>query len=87
VCVWKFAGKIAGVLVEFLEVAITSVIFLKGIYPSGLFIHLFNLGPVWINNLFAAYSTSAYHDKYLYKLFLFLWQKINCFYICYKLFS
>ncbi|WJX72896.1 DNA polymerase zeta processivity subunit [Trifolium repens] len=30
-------GKIAGVLVEFLEVAITSVIFLKGIYPSGAF--------------------------------------------------
>jgi len=31
-------------------------------------------GHVWINNLFAAYSTSTYHDKplciHLHKLFL-----------------
>ncbi|KAG8365231.1 hypothetical protein BUALT_Bualt18G0082800 [Buddleja alternifolia] len=32
-----FAGEIAGILVEFLEVAITSVVFLKGIYPNGAF--------------------------------------------------
>jgi len=31
----KFAGQIARVLVEFLEVAITAVVFLKGVYPSG----------------------------------------------------
>ncbi|XP_058752012.1 DNA polymerase zeta processivity subunit-like isoform X1 [Vicia villosa] len=30
-------GQIARVLVEFLEVAITSVVFLKGVYPSGAF--------------------------------------------------
>ncbi|TYI03437.1 hypothetical protein ES332_A11G340100v1 [Gossypium tomentosum] len=30
-------GEIAGILVEFLEVAITSVVYLKGIYPSGAF--------------------------------------------------
>ncbi|XP_011097644.1 DNA polymerase zeta processivity subunit isoform X2 [Sesamum indicum] len=30
-------GEIARILVEFLEVAITSVIFLKGIYPNGAF--------------------------------------------------
>ncbi|XP_022717470.1 DNA polymerase zeta processivity subunit [Durio zibethinus] len=30
-------GEIAGILVEFLEVAITSVVFLKRIYPSGAF--------------------------------------------------
>ncbi|XVF79381.1 hypothetical protein PTKIN_Ptkin14bG0217600 [Pterospermum kingtungense] len=30
-------GEIAGILVEFLEVAITSVVFLKGIYPAGAF--------------------------------------------------
>ncbi|GAU26323.1 hypothetical protein TSUD_56210 [Trifolium subterraneum] len=30
-------GKVAGVLVEFLEVAITSIVFLKGVYPSGAF--------------------------------------------------
>ncbi|KAL0300988.1 UNVERIFIED_CONTAM: DNA polymerase zeta processivity subunit [Sesamum radiatum] len=29
-------GEIARILVEFLEVAITSVVFLKGIYPNGL---------------------------------------------------
>jgi len=31
------AGQIGRVLVEFLEVAVTSVVFLKGIYPQGLF--------------------------------------------------
>ncbi|TKY49372.1 DNA polymerase zeta processivity subunit [Spatholobus suberectus] len=30
-------GQIARVLVEFLEVAITAVVFLKGLYPSGAF--------------------------------------------------
>ncbi|KAB2006338.1 hypothetical protein ES319_D11G337600v1 [Gossypium barbadense] len=30
-------GEVAGILVEFLEVAITSVVYLKGIYPSGAF--------------------------------------------------
>ncbi|CAN6559602.1 unnamed protein product [Malus baccata var. baccata] len=30
-------GDIARILVEFLEVAITSVVFLKGIYPPGAF--------------------------------------------------
>ncbi|XP_073220356.1 DNA polymerase zeta processivity subunit isoform X3 [Cicer arietinum] len=30
-------GQIARVLVEFLEVAIASVVFLKGVYPSGAF--------------------------------------------------
>lgn len=33
--VWKFADQIARILVEFLEVAITAVVFLKGVYPSG----------------------------------------------------
>ncbi|KAK4491835.1 hypothetical protein RD792_002612 [Penstemon davidsonii] len=33
----KFAGAVASLLVEFLEVAITSVIFLKGIYPKEAF--------------------------------------------------
>ncbi|XP_057804655.1 DNA polymerase zeta processivity subunit isoform X2 [Salvia miltiorrhiza] len=30
-------GEIARILVEFLEVAITSVVFLKGVYPNGAF--------------------------------------------------
>ncbi|XP_070018141.1 DNA polymerase zeta processivity subunit isoform X8 [Nicotiana sylvestris] len=30
-------GETAQILVEFLEVAITSVVFLKGVYPSGAF--------------------------------------------------
>ncbi|KAL2499165.1 DNA polymerase zeta processivity subunit [Abeliophyllum distichum] len=30
-------GESARILVEFLEVAITSIVFLKGIYPSGAF--------------------------------------------------
>ncbi|KAJ7948918.1 DNA polymerase zeta processivity subunit like [Quillaja saponaria] len=30
-------GEIARILVEFLEVAITSIVFLKGVYPSGAF--------------------------------------------------
>ncbi|KAI3466333.1 hypothetical protein Pfo_022996 [Paulownia fortunei] len=30
-------GEIARILVEFLEVAITSVLFLKGVYPNGAF--------------------------------------------------
>ncbi|KAL1533129.1 DNA polymerase zeta processivity subunit [Salvia divinorum] len=30
-------GEIARILVEFLEVAITSVVFLKGVYPTGAF--------------------------------------------------
>ncbi|KAH6830898.1 DNA-binding HORMA family protein [Perilla frutescens var. hirtella] len=30
-------GEIAQILVEFLEVAITSVVFLKGVYPNGAF--------------------------------------------------
>ncbi|KAM1717388.1 hypothetical protein ACFX11_025227 [Malus domestica] len=35
---FRFAlGEIARILVEFLEVAITSVVFLKGIYPPGAF--------------------------------------------------
>ena len=29
------AGETAWILVEFLEVAITSIVFLKGVYPSG----------------------------------------------------
>ncbi|PKI75370.1 hypothetical protein CRG98_004254 [Punica granatum] len=29
--------KVARILVEFLEVAITSIVFLKGVYPSGAF--------------------------------------------------
>lgn len=33
--VCKFADQIARILVEFLEVAITAVVFLKGVYPSG----------------------------------------------------
>nr|GME16775.1 DNA polymerase zeta processivity subunit [Ipomoea batatas] len=32
-----FTGQTARILVEFLEVAITSVIFLKGVYPNGAF--------------------------------------------------
>jgi hypothetical protein len=31
------AGETARILVEFLEVAITSIVFLKGIYHPGLF--------------------------------------------------
>lgn len=31
----KNAGETVQILVEFLEVAITSIVFLKGIYPSG----------------------------------------------------
>lgn len=31
----EIAGETAQILVEFLEVAITSVVFLKGVYPSG----------------------------------------------------
>lgn len=31
------AGETARILVEFLEVAITSIVLLKGIYPPGLF--------------------------------------------------
>ena len=35
-CEWKLmAGETARILVEFLEVAITSIVFLKGVYPSG----------------------------------------------------
>ncbi|KAK4594928.1 hypothetical protein RGQ29_018600 [Quercus rubra] len=30
-------GETARILVEFLEVAITSIVFLKGVYPSGAF--------------------------------------------------
>ncbi|KAG6390789.1 hypothetical protein SASPL_148534 [Salvia splendens] len=30
-------GEIARILVEFLEVAITSIVFLKGVYPTGAF--------------------------------------------------
>jgi hypothetical protein len=32
------AGETARILVEFLEVAITSIVFLKGVYPSGQFL-------------------------------------------------
>lgn len=42
------AGQIGRVLVEFLEVAITSVVFLKGIYPQGLcsfFANMFSHAP------------------------------------------
>lgn len=35
-----YAGEIAQILVEFLEVAITSIVFLKGIYPSGAILSL-----------------------------------------------
>lgn len=31
----KVAGQTARVLIEFLEVAITAIVFLKGVYPSG----------------------------------------------------
>ena len=35
-CEWKLmAGETARILVEFLEVVITSIVFLKGVYPSG----------------------------------------------------
>ena len=30
-----FAGETARVLLEFLEVAITAIVYLKGVYPSG----------------------------------------------------
>lgn len=33
----KIADERARILVEFLEVAITSIVFLKGVYPSGAF--------------------------------------------------
>ncbi|KAI4378353.1 hypothetical protein MLD38_015844 [Melastoma candidum] len=32
-----YEGKMAGILVEFLEVAITSIVYMKGIYPAGAF--------------------------------------------------
>jgi len=44
-------------------------------------------GPVWINNLFAGYSTRAYHDKHLCissQKQIFIPNdkiKLNCFYI------
>ncbi|ONI12002.1 hypothetical protein PRUPE_4G139100 [Prunus persica] len=38
------AGETARILVEFLKVAITSIVFLKGIYPPD--VHFTNWGPV-----------------------------------------
>ena len=33
----EIAGETARILVEFLEVAISSIVFLKGVYPAGQF--------------------------------------------------
>lgn len=47
-----FAGETVEILVEFLEVAITSIIFLKGIYPSGTIISLTYLPRILLYSLF-----------------------------------
>jgi len=43
--------------------------------------HTYDYGLVWINNLFAAYSTNTHHDKHLRLSYFYIkrWNKVKLF--------